>query len=70
MDDVIRKVRETVVGVGEKLLDNAKRCKWKIEWLMFALDTLLIGDSEKKLQMLFREFGNVCKRRKLTVNVN
>ena len=70
MDGVMREVREKVGDVGVKLWDNSRRCKWKIEWLMFADDTVLVGDSEEKLQMLVREFGNVCKRRKLTVNVN
>jgi len=36
---------------------------------MFADDRVLVGDSEKKLQKLVKEFGSVCKRRKLVVNV-
>ena len=36
---------------------------------MFADDTVLVGDSEQKLQKLVKEFGSVCKRRKLAVNV-
>ena len=28
------------------------------------------GDSKKKLERLLKVFGDVCKRRKLTVNVN
>ena len=36
---------------------------------MFADDTVLVGDSEQKLQKLVKEFGSVCKRRKLVVNV-
>jgi len=43
--------------------------EWVIEWLMFADDTVLLGDDEKKLQRLVNEFGRVCKKRKLTVNV-
>ena len=69
MDGVMREVRENVGEVGVKLWDNARRCEWKIEWLMFADDTVLVGDSEEKLQRLVSEFANVCWRRKLTVNV-
>ena len=70
MDGVMREVRKRIGDVGVKLWDKARICKWKIEWLMFADDTMLVGDNEEKLQMLVRKFGNVCKRQKLTVNVN
>ena len=42
--------------------------EWKVEWLMFADDTVLVGDSEEKLERLVQEFGSVCRRWKLTVN--
>ena len=35
---------------------------------MFADDTVLLGDSEEKLERLVQEFGRVCGRRKLLVN--
>ena len=35
---------------------------------MFTDDTVLLGDSEEKLNRLVQEFGSVCQRRKLTVN--
>ena len=34
---------------------------------MFADDTVLLGDSEDKLDRLVQEFGRVCLRRKLLV---
>ena len=37
---------------------------------MFADKTVLVGDSKEKLERLVEVFGDVCKRRKLTVNVN
>ena len=70
MDGVMREVRDRVGDVGVDLWDNVRRCKWKVEWLMFADDTVLVGDSEEKLQVLVNEFGNVCRKWKLTVNVN
>ena len=36
---------------------------------MFADDTVVVADSEEKLCQLVTEFGRVCKRRKLHVNV-
>ena len=37
--------------------------------LLFSDDTALVADSEEKLCRLVREFGRVCERRKLRVNV-
>ena len=42
---------------------------FKINQLLFADDTALVADSEEKLCRLVSEFGRVCKRRKLRVNV-
>ena len=36
---------------------------------MFADDTALVADTEESLQQLVTEFGRVCDRRKLKVNV-
>ena len=38
------------------------------EWLMFADDTVLVSDTEEKLERLVQEFSSVCRRWKLTVN--
>ena len=38
--------------------------------LRFADDTALVADSEEKFGRLVSEFGKVCKRRKLRVNVS
>ena len=40
-----------------------------INQLLFADDTSLVVDSEEKLGRLVSEFGRVCERRKLRVNV-
>ena len=51
------------------------RCTIKPWWLftfnhlLFADDTTLVADSEQKLCRLVNEFGRVCERRKLRVNV-
>ena len=65
----MKEVREKAGDVGACLEDARSKREWKVEWLMFADDTVLVGDSERKLQRLVKEFGSVCKRRKLAVNV-
>ena len=42
---------------------------WQLNQLLFADDTVVVADSEEKLCQLVTEFGRVCKRRKLRVNV-
>merc|ERR1712002_641761 len=66
---VIREVREKAGDVGACMQDVRSKREWKVEWLMLADDTVLVSDSERKLQRLVKEFRSVYKRRKLAVNV-
>ena len=68
MDGVMKEVREAVGDVGKALWDARSNSEWKVEWLMFANDTVLVGVSEEKLERLVQEFVSVCRRWKLTVN--
>ena len=68
MDAVMKEVREKAGDVGVTLWDERRNVEWKVDWLMFADDTVLLGDSEEKLERLVQEFGRVCRRRKLSVN--
>merc|ERR1712002_424994 len=68
MDGVMKEVRERVGDDGAILWDARRNCGWKVEWLMFAGDTVLVGDSKEKMERLVQEFGSVCRRWKLTVN--
>ena len=44
---------------------------WELNQLLFADDTVVVvADSERKLCQLVTEFGRVCERRKLRVNVD
>ena len=43
---------------------------WELCQVLLADNTTLVADSEDKLQKLLKEFGRVCERRKLKVNVN
>ena len=58
VDCVVREVNVRVLGKG-----------LEINQLLFADDTALVADSEEKLGRLVSEFGRVCERRKLRVNV-
>ena len=69
IDGVVREVNARVSGRGLELV-NENGVRWEICQLLFADDTALVADSEEKLQRLVTEFGRVCERRKLKVNVN
>ena len=43
--------------------------EWELNQLLFADDTVVVADSERKLCQLVTEFGRVCEGRKLRVNV-
>ena len=69
MNGVDREVNVRVLGKRLELL-NANSGRLKINQLLFADDTALdIFDSEETMCRLVSEFGRVCGRRKLTVNV-
>ena len=68
MDAVMEEVREKAGEVGVTLLVERRNLEWKVDLLLFADDTVLLGDSEEKLERLVQEFGRVCRRRKLSVN--
>ncbi|WP_435326736.1 reverse transcriptase domain-containing protein, partial [Klebsiella pneumoniae] len=57
------------LGRGLRLV-NADGREWSLNQLLFADDTALVVDSEETLRQLVEEFGRVCVRRKLMVNVN
>ena len=61
-------VNVRVLGKVLELL-SVNGCRFEINQLLFADDTALVADSEEKLCRLVSEFGRVCKRRKLRVNV-
>ena len=68
MDGVVQQVNVRVLGKGLELL-SANGGRFAINQLLFADDTALVADSEEKLCRLVSEFGRVCKKIKLRVNV-
>ena len=68
VDGVVRQVNVRVLGIGLELQSaNGGRCE--TNQLLFADDTAVVADSKEKLCRLVSEFGRVCERRKLIVNV-
>ena len=57
-----------MLGRGLKLVDGNDN-EWELNQLLFADDTVVVADSERKLCQLLTKFGRVCERRKLRVNV-
>ena len=68
IDGVVREVNVRVLGRGLKLVDGNEN-EWELNQLLFVDDTVVVADSERKLCQLVTEFGSVCERRKLRVNV-
>ena len=68
MDGVVREVNVRTLWKGLGLL-SANGGRFEINQLLFADDTALVADSEEKLCRLVSEFGTVCERKKLRVNV-
>ena len=57
-----------MLGRGLKLVHGNDN-EWELNQLLFANDTVVVADSERKLCQLVTEFGRVCERRELRVNV-
>ena len=68
VDGVVRDVNARVLGRGLELVGDDDHA-WELNQLLFADDTVFVADSEEKLQRLVTEFGRVCERRKLRINV-
>ena len=68
VDGVVREVNVRVLGKGFELL-SVNDGRFEINQLLFADDTALVANSEEKFCRLLSEFGRVCERRKLRVNV-
>ena len=64
IDGLVREVNARALGRGLKLVDGNDN-EWELNQLLFADDTVVVADSERKLCQLVTEFGRVCERRKL-----
>ena len=64
----MQEVNARELGKGLELL-NVNGGRFEINQLLFVDDTALVANSEEKLCRLVSEFGRVCERRTLRVNV-
>ena len=69
LDDVVWEANAKAEGNGMNLVGVDGRGQ-ELCQVLFADDTALVADSEDMLLKLVEEFGRVCERRKLKVNVN
>ena len=58
-----------MLGRGLSLVNDVDR-EWKIDQLLFGEETTLLADSGEKLCQLLEGFGQMCRRRNLSVNGN
>ena len=63
MDAAMKEVREKADDVGVTLRDESRNVEWKVDWLMFADDNVLLGDSGEKLERLVQEFESMSKEK-------
>ena len=68
IDGVVREVNVRVLCRRLKLVDGNDN-GWELNQLLFADDTVVVADTERKVCQLVTEFGRVCERRKLRVNM-
>ncbi len=64
MDGVVREVNARGMDRGLKFNDENGKM-WVLNQLLFANDTGLWADSESTVELLVKDFGRVCERRKL-----
>ncbi len=62
----MREMKPKVGNIGVRLKLNG--ADWSAAACLFADDTMLLAESERKLQRVVDHFHTVCSRRKLRVN--
>jgi hypothetical protein len=68
IDGMVREVNARVLERGEALMGDSGG-EWQVNQILYADGTAVLADEECKFQRLVSEFGRVCERRKLSVNV-
>ncbi len=66
IDGCMREMKAEVGRIGAKVKLNG--VDWSVAACLFADDTVLLAESERKLQRVVDQFHNVCSTRKLRVN--
>ena len=61
---MVRKVNARMLGRGLRLV-NVESREWKVNQMLFANETALVADSQKKLCQLMEKFGQMCRIKNL-----
>ena len=67
-DSLIREVKSECTDKGLGLESINGGGFWRVNVLLFADDTVLLGESSESLQRLVNVFNRVCEKKKLVVN--
>src|SRR5277367_2527837 len=68
MDGAMKEMKNQVMNKGVELLWRNRR--WNLSHLLYADDAVLLAESACDLRELVQCFADVCKRRKMKVNVD
>src|SRR5215469_2616061 len=55
-------------GRGVESAECEGRIQWRVNMLLYADDTVLIGETEESLQRLVTSFDRICRKRKVRIN--
>src|SRR5215469_16752041 len=68
MDSIVREVKRECVKEGLNLLSERGEVQWRVNMLLYADDTVLMGETEESLQRLVTLFDRICGKRKVRIN--
>src|SRR5215469_17676938 len=70
MDSIVREVKRECMEEELNLLSERGGIQWRVNMLLYADDTVLMGETEELLQRLVTSFDRICRKRKVRINVD
>src|SRR5215469_12972656 len=68
MDSIVREVKRECVEEGLNLQSEMGEVQWRVNMLLNADDSVLMGETEESLQRLVTLFDRICGKRKVRIN--
>src|SRR5215469_13748781 len=68
MDSIVREVKRECVEEELNLQSERGEAQWRVNMLLYADDTVLMGETEDSLQRLVTLFDRICGKRKVKIN--
>src|SRR5215469_129025 len=68
MDSIVREGKRECMEEGLNLQSERGGVQWRVNMILYADDTLLIGETEESLQRLVTSFDRICRKRKVRIN--